>query len=311
MSRAVIAVAASAAMLLPACVRTGLAETGGDVPARFGGVLVGAFNFSESVVLAEIYAQVLEDAGVEADVLEEVASREIMEPALEQGEVDLVPEYLGTALTFLGEHEAPRGSDAAGALALLEQDFAGRGVVVLDAASAQNRNEIVVTEVFADEHDLETIGDLARVDQDAVFGGPPECPARPLCLAGLEDVYGLGFRDFATLDSGGPATVAALTGGEVDVALLFTTNPQIALRDLVILEDDRHLQPPENVVPVIRAEVAEDLGAATLDALDAATSRLSDETLRELNGMVEIDGMDPADAAREWLDEQGLVREDT
>lgn len=309
MIRAVVAVAV-AALLAPACVRTEAGETGGDVPDRFDGVLVGAFNFSESAVLAEVYAQVLEGAGVHAEVLPEVASREIMEPALEQGEVDLVPEYLGTALTFLGEHEAAAGGDRAGTLALLERDFAERNVVVLQPAPGQNRNEVVVTERFAEEHDLETIGDLARVDQDAVFGGPPECPARPLCLVGLEDVYGLRFREFAPFDSGGPATVAALTGGEVDVALVFTTNPQIARNDLVVLEDNRHLQPPENIVPVLRSDVAEALGQVTLSALDGVTRRLSTDALRELNGMVEIDGMDPAGAAREWLDDQGLTRED-
>ncbi|HEV2754574.1 MAG TPA: ABC transporter substrate-binding protein [Actinomycetota bacterium] len=300
-----LAALAFTAFLLPvACVRTG-PPSAGSVPERSAGVVVGAFNFSESAVLAEVYAHVLDEHGVDAEVLREVASREIMEPALEQGEVDLVPEYLGTALTFLGDHEVDAEVAPEEAHALLGQDFAGRGVTVLDAAPGQNRNEIVVTESFAAEHELDTIADLARVDQDATFGGPVECPARPLCLAGLEEVYGLRFREFLPLDSGGPATVAALAAGEVDVALLFTTNPQIPRRDLVILEDDRHLQPPENLVPVMRTETADALAPAVLDAVDAVTALLSDEELRELNGLVEIKGLTPREAAASWLESQG------
>jgi osmoprotectant transport system substrate-binding protein len=278
------------------------------VPDRSDDVLVGAFNFSESGVLAEVYAQVIEDAGADADVLGEVASREIMEPALEQGEIDFVPEYLGTALTFLGDHEVPADVALEDAHALLVEDFGARGVRVLAPAPGQNRNEIVVTAAYAAEHSLEAISDLARVDQDAIFGGPAECPARPLCMVGLEQLYDLSFSAFTPLDSGGPATVAALAGGEVDVALLFTTNPQIARRDLVVLEDDRNLQPPENVVPVLRARTAEALGASVLDAVDRVTARLSDDGLRTLNGLVEVDGLTPAEAATSWLESQGLLR---
>lgn len=284
-----------------ACMRTGRAEDG-HVPARSDKVVIGAFNFSESSALAEVYALVLNDLGVDAEVLGEVASREIMEPALEQGEVDFVPEYLGTALTFLGEHAVPPDAGVEDALGLLEEDFAGRGVHVLAAAPGQNRNEVVVTKALAEAHSLETIGDLAAIDQGAVFGGPPECPSRPLCLVGLEDAYELRFGEFRALDSGGPATVAALDGGEIDVALLFTTNPQINLREFVVLDDDRHLQPPENIVPVLRAETADALGPEVLAALDSVTSSLTDDELRELNGLVEVDGLSPAAAASEWLE---------
>lgn len=301
------ALVAPLVLLLPAaCIRTGPPAAGG-VPARPEGVVVGAFNFSESAVLAEVYAHVLDARGVDAHVLREVASREIMEPALEQGEVDLVLEYLGTALTFLGEHEVSADAEADDAHELLERDFAERGVTVLAAAPGQNRNEIVVTQAFAGEHALETIADLARIDQDAVFGGPPECPSRPLCLPGLEDVYGLSFGEFLPLDSGGPATVAALTGGEVDVALLFTTSPQIPLKDLVILDDDRDLQPPENLVPVLRTETVNALPPGALDAVDAVTRLLTDEALRELNGLVEVAGMNPSAAAAEWLERRFVL----
>jgi osmoprotectant transport system substrate-binding protein len=282
----------------------------GDVGARSSGVVIGAFNFSESKILAEVYVEALRQAGADAEVLAEVASREIMEPALEQSQVDLVPEYLGTALTFL-EGEVP--SDArtvAEANDALTVAFAARGVRVLAASPGQNRNEIVVTQEFAELHSLDEISDLTRVDQDASFGGPPECPSRPLCIGGLGDVYGLAFREFRPLDSGGPATVAALVGGEVDVALLFTTNPQITAKDLVVLDDDLDLQPPENLVPVVRDDAAEALGASALAAVDRVTRHLSDDALRQLNGLVEIDGLTEAEAARSWLQSEGLSEGD-
>jgi osmoprotectant transport system substrate-binding protein len=281
----------------------------GDVAARADGVVVGAFNFTESKILAEIYSETLRGAGADAGVLGEVASREIMEPALEQSQVDVVPEYLGTALTFLGQDPPAPGATVAEARRSLAAAFEERGVRVMEAAPGENRNEIVVTEAFAMEHSLTKISELRRVDQDVAFGGPAECLSRPLCMAGLEDVYGLSFREFRTLDTGGPATVAALTGGEVDVALLFTTNPQITEKNLVVLYDDRHLQPPENVVPVVRADAADELGPAALAAVDRVTRLLSNETLRHLNGLVEIEGMSPAGAARSWLDSEGLLEE--
>lgn len=297
------AAAALAVALLAAC-----GPRTDQVAARTDAIVVGAFNFSESRVLAELYAETLRRAGEPAEVLDEVASREIMEPALEQGQIDFVPEYLGTALTFLEGDEPPGGSIRSAHTALAEA-FAGRGVHVAAPAPGQNRNEFVVTRAFAREHSLDSISDLARVDQDAIFGGPPECLARPLCMLGLEDVYGLSFEEFVNLDTGGPATVSALAGGEVQVALLFTTNPQIEQKRFVVLEDDRSLQPPENVVPVLREESAARLSAAALAAVDDVTRRLSDAALRRLNGLVEIGGLSPADAAASWLEHAGILEE--
>jgi osmoprotectant transport system substrate-binding protein len=279
------------------------------VDERSEAVVVGAFNFSESRILAEIYAEALRDAGADAEVLDEVASREIMEPALEQSQVDVVPEYLGTALTFLVGDAPAAGTTVAEAHGALDAAFEERGIQVMEPSPGENRNEIVVTQAFATEHSLEDISDLARVDQEAAFGGPAECLSRPLCMVGLESRYELTFREFKTLDSGGPATLAALTGGEVDVALLFTTNPHITTKGLVVLEDDRHLQPPENVVPVVRADTAKAVGPLALDALDRVSGRLSNEALRRLNGLVEIDGMTPAAAARSWLESEDLLED--
>jgi osmoprotectant transport system substrate-binding protein len=116
-----------------------------------------------------------------------------------------------------------------------------------------------------------------------VFGGPPECPSRPLCLDGLENTYGLRFKEFRPLDAGGPLTVAALEGGEIDVGVLFTTSPAISVRRLVVLEDNRNLQPSENIVPVVRKEVAEAHGIEFTELVNSITKQLSTDPLRSLN----------------------------
>ena len=270
-------------------------------------VRVGAYAFTESRVLAHLYALVLEERGVETAVVTDVASREVMEPALEQDHVDLVPEYQGTLLTFLRggpvESRGPRPTHAA-----LSDECQSRGLRALDYAPGENKNEVVVTSETAAENDLETIGDLRPHAPQLVLGGPPECPGRPLCLPGLERTYGLDFESFLPLDVGGPRTIAALEGREVDVGVLFTTNPQIPETGLTILEDNRNLQPSENVVPIVRAEVADEWGPDVTAEIDALSRALTTEELRDLNAAVDEEGLSPRDAAREWLELRGDLR---
>ncbi|MGH9265386.1 MAG: glycine betaine ABC transporter substrate-binding protein, partial [Acidimicrobiales bacterium] len=141
-----------------------------------------------------------------------------------------------------------------------------------------------------------------------VFGAPPECPERRFCLAGLTAVYGLSFKEFRPLDAGGPLTVGALEGDEIDVGLLFTTSPAVATSDLVLLADDRGLQPAENVVPVVRTPVLERHGDALRRAADEVSRVLTTQELIGLNRRVDVEGAAPAEAAREWLVRHGLGR---
>jgi osmoprotectant transport system substrate-binding protein len=246
----------------------------------------------------------MHDHGYPVEVLENVASREIMEPALEQGKVDFVPEYLGTALSFIDPGTDPSYSTPESTHLMLSGAFARKGVEVLDLAPAENKNEVVVTSETAKRYHLSTISDLKKVADELVFGGPPECPTRPHCLGGLESTYNLKFESFLPLDSGGPLTVAALRGGEIDVALLFTTTPQIDEFKFKVLHDDRHLQPAENVVPVVRQAVLAEQGPELEQLINTVSSNLTKERLRDLNRRVEDD---PASVvAREWLDEIGL-----
>ena len=287
--------------LLAATVGCGRGEVR-SAPVPPGAVTVGSFGFSESRTLAEIYSQALEARGVTVRRAIDIGSREVVEPALEQGKVDLVPEYLGSALRFLGV-ERP-GSDPRQALT---QAFGRRGVTVLQPAPAENKNGIVLLEATARRLGARRISDLGPVSRTLVFGGPPECPERPLCLPGLRSVYGLAFKEFRPLDTGGPVTVAALEGGEVDVGLLFTTDGHLATGQFVLLEDDRGLQPAENVVPVVRTAVVERHGATVVDALEAVSRQLLTQDLAELNRRVDIERVPPSQAAEDWLRQHGLI----
>jgi osmoprotectant transport system substrate-binding protein len=133
-----------------------------------------------------------------------------------------------------------------------------------------------------------------------VLGGPPECPERPFCLLGLQETYGLEFKEFTPLDAGGPLTVQALTGGQIQVGLLFTSDPAIAVNGFVLLEDDKQLQLADNLIPVVRKEVL-DANPLVGDTLNAVIAKLSQAELTELNKAVTVDLTPTADAAKAWL----------
>ncbi len=260
-------------------------------------ITIGSANFSESALVAEIYAQVLESAGFPVERTLNVGNREIYAAALEDGGLDLVPEYLGSALSYLGG--TPTSDTAATAQALADA-WKDAGIAVLDPAPAQDKNGVVVRQDTADELSLSKVSDLAGHD-DLILGGPPECPERDFCQKGLEDVYGLSFAEFKPLDAGGPLTVAALEGDEIQVAILFTSDGVIAAKGFVLLEDDKGLQPAENVTPVIRQEIVDAYGDDLKSALNSVSAALTTSALSEMNRQVGIDGDDPEQVAADWI----------
>jgi osmoprotectant transport system substrate-binding protein len=267
-------------------------------------IRIGSFDFSESVLVSEIYAQALESRGYPVTRGTNLGSREILQPALQQGAVDLVPEYLGSALTFVTLGRAKVTSEPEPMHRRLSRVLASKGIETLAYSPAQDQNGIVVTELGAARYGLRKVSDLQPVASRFVFGGPPECPERPFCLSGLQKTYGLTFKEFQALDSGGPATVAALEGGDVDVALLFTTDPMIVSKDFVLLRDDRGLQPAENIVPMVREEVFERHGRKLTRVVNRVTSALTTKGLRALNHRVQVAGASPSEVAADWLDRQ-------
>jgi osmoprotectant transport system substrate-binding protein len=276
----------------------------GDDAAEAPTITVSSFNFNESTILGEIYAQALEAEGYDVARNLNLGNREVVQPALQSGEIDLVPEYVGSLAGFL-ELEATSDSQATwgAAKAALEES----GATLLDYSPAQDKNGYVVRADTASQYGLSTVSDLAPVAGELIFGGPPECPEREFCLKGLEELYGLNFAEFKPLDVAGPLTVAALDSGEIDVALLFTTQGIIAENGWVLLDDDKGLNPAENVVPAVNQEIVDAYGSDFTDLLNRISAALDTATLTALNGRADIGGEDPALIATDWLTANGFL----
>ncbi len=279
-----------------------------DGAAQHGAVItVGSFDFPESVLLADIYAGALTAQGFAVRVLADPGPRELVDPALMSGLVQVVPEYSGSALEFVSLGRQSATSDVTATGWALAGWVAGRGLVAGRPSAAQDANVIVVTAATAARYGLRSVADLARVAPRLAFGGPPECPEEVYCLLGLKQVYGLRFRVFIPLDTGGPLTLQALEEGDIGVALLFSTDPAITADHLVVLADDRGLQPAENVVPLVRRDAVTRYGPRLLAVLDTVSARLTTGSLRALDARVELRGQDPRLVAQSWLRAHRLI----
>jgi osmoprotectant transport system substrate-binding protein len=264
-------------------------------------IRLASFDFPESELLAQLYGQALGQHGFPVEQVVQLGAREVVAPALEQGKVDMAPEYLGSALNFLNDRDRVATADPALTHARLEQAFAPRGVSVLAYAPAQDRNGFVVSGDLARRHGLEKLSDLTPMARRLSLGGPPECAQRALCLKGLEDVYKLQFARFEPMPSR-DVTAAALGTGEIDVGMIDTTDPNL-LRpgaDLVQLADDKRLQPADNVVPVVRREIVDAYGPPLVRLVNAVSAKLSTADLTSLNRQV-ADGQPAAQVATAWL----------
>lgn len=266
-------------------------------------IVVGSTNFGEQLILGDIYATVLEQAGYPVERSFNLGSREVVNPALKSGEIDMLAEYTGTLLTFEG---GTSSTDSDETWNDLVEILAPSGLTALDYSPAQDKNGFVVTADTAAELGVSKVSDLAEYNGTLVLGGPPECPNREFCLIGLQEVYGLDFVEFSPLDVGGALTVAALEGGEVDVALLFTSDGVIAAKGFVLLEDDQNLQPAENIVPVIRTEIIDAYGDDLAAIINEVSAAITTAELSELNRRFG-EGEDPDELALDWLRANGFV----
>jgi osmoprotectant transport system substrate-binding protein len=281
-----------------------LAACSGGTPAPAAPtdvVRFASYDFQENQILVEVYAEAARRRGVEVSVQHGIGTREVVAPALQQGVVDVVVDYLGTALLFARPAFPELPSTPEEMHAVLSRTLGGRGVAVLDAAAAEDQNGFAVTAAFAAERGIERLSDLAPLARGLAFGGPPECPDRPLCLPGLAEVYGLQFAEVLSMPTRA-ATVEALLSGQIHVGLIETTDARLAVAPIVLLADDRQLQPRENVVPLVRSQVADQWGERLTDALDDVSERLTTADLAELNRSVELEGLTAEDAAARWWD---------
>jgi osmoprotectant transport system substrate-binding protein len=291
---------AALALLVAGCDRN-QAPAGPPEDPRRPTIRLASFDFPESELLAQLYGQALARHGFPVEQVVQLGAREVVAPALEQGKVDMVPEYLGSALNFLNDRDRVATADPALTHARLEQAFAPRGISVLAYAPAQDRNGFVVTGDMARRRGLAKLSDLAPMAGQLSFGGPPECAQRVLCLQGLEDVYKLRFKRFEAMPSRS-VTAAALQTGEIDVGMIDTTDPNLLKPgvDLVQLADDKRLQPADNVVPVIRRKVLDAYGPPLVRLVNAVSAQLTTPELTKLNLQV-ANGQAAADAASDWL----------
>jgi osmoprotectant transport system substrate-binding protein len=268
-------------------------------------VQLASFDFPESELLGQLYGQALGQHGFPVEQVVQLGAREVVAPALEQGKVDMVPEYLGSALNFLNDRDRVATADPALTHARLEQAFAPRGVSVLAFAPAQDRNAFVVSGDLARRNGMEKLSDLAPMAGRLAIGGPPECPQRPLCLRGLQELYKLRFARFEPMPSRA-VTAAALETGEIDVGMIETTDPSLVGADLVQLADDRSLQPADNVVPVVRREILDAYGPPLVRLLNAVSAQLTTAELRRLNLQV-AKGQVASHAAEGWLRSHPII----
>ena len=262
---------------------------------------VASFDFPESRVLAEVYGQRLRRAGFTVDVLAGLGSREVVQPALEQGMVDIVVDYTGSLLEHLGGDERETHGTPEQVHAAVERRLAARGLTALRPAPAEDTNGFAVRAGFARDNQLSTISDLRPLAGRLVFGGPPECRTRRYCLAGLRETYGLSFADFRPQPSRS-ATATALETGEIDVGMLETTYGRLGERRVTLLIDDRSLQPRENVVPVVRTEVVRRFGSRLTGALDSLSEGLTTPQLVRLNRAEAVDPVGASAVATRYLD---------
>jgi osmoprotectant transport system substrate-binding protein len=265
------------------------------VDPRF--VRVASFDFPESELLAELFAQALEAEDIAVERRFGLGSRELLQPALESGLIDVVPEYLTSSLEFVTFGDLQSDDDVVAA-EKLRRALQPRGVTVLKHAPAVDRNALAVRADMAAERGIERISDLAPIAGQLRFVGPPECAERPSCLPTLEDRYGLHFRSFTPVPAG--LQIALQLGAkEADVGVAFTTDPLVKMHGLVLLKNDKEIARADNVVPLVRTAALEQRPAIKA-ALAAATKGLTTDALRELNLRV-AEGADPKEVARAWL----------
>jgi len=273
--------------------------TAGVASAAGPSLTVGSQNFSGAEILSEVWGQALKAKGYSVTQKDNLGPREVVVPALKNGDIDAESEFQGTLLTFLGG--TPSTNSQATYKALVAK-LAGTGLVASAPAPALDVNGFYVMSKTASKYKLKTVSDLVKVAPKLSFGGPQECEARPLCLGSTEQqLYGLKFNSVKKLDSGGPITTSSLTNGDIDVGLLFTG--ESVPKGAVLLVDNKHLQPSDNPVFLIRKDKAT---SALLKIVDGVSAKITTQALSDMVGQVEQQKQDPAAVAASFLKKNKL-----
>jgi osmoprotectant transport system substrate-binding protein len=312
---ALLSVAFAAVMLVTAaCGNDSSPSSSPSGGGAKGKITVGSAEFGESEIIASMYSQALKKAGYDVGEKFKIGSREVYIKAIENGEIDVVPEYIGTLTEFFNAQF--NGPDAPNTKPLATTDVdktyqaakelvARKNLTVLTPSKAADQNAFAVTKNFADKNGLTKpkLSDLTKLNGQLTLGAGPECEKRRFCLIGLQQVYGLRFKDVKKLDSGGPKTIAALKDGSIDVGLVFSSDGAVAAENLVVLDDDKKLQTTDNITALVRNSVPQE----ARDTLDKVDQALTTEKLQELNKKFSVDKEDAKDLAEQFLKDAHLI----
>ncbi|WP_314431514.1 ABC transporter substrate-binding protein [Microbacterium lacticum] len=293
---AAVGAAAVAVLALSACSSGGDPLTGGETSAAptSDTIVIGSQAYYSNEIIAEIYAQALEGAGFTVDRQFNIGQRDAYIPLLENGSIQLFPEYTGNLLQFFDPDTTATSSDEV--YAALKEALP-EGLTVLDQSSATDQDSYNVTAAFAQEHNLKSIADLAGIP-NLVLGGPPELETRPYGPSGLKSKYGVDVTFRGTADT----TVDELVAGNIQIANVYSANPRIKTDDLVTLADPEGLFLASNVVPVVSTSVSDKIA----DVINKVSAALTPEGLVALNVESTVDQKSSKDIASAWLKANGL-----
>ena len=291
-----LAALAALAVVASACGAT--SSGGGGTTTSKGTVTIAGFDFAESSILAELYGQELAHSGYTVNYKLRLGKREVVAPAIQAGQIDIYPGYAATDLEYYNKAAGEASGDVNATVQKLNSRLQPLGLQALTPSAAVDQNAFAVTKATQAKYNLTKLSDLAPIGDQLVLGGPPECPTRPFCQVGLEKTYGIHFKAFKSLDADGSLTRAAFANGSIQVGLVFSSDSDLNKLGLVVLQDDKHLENADNVVPIIRTKVATADVTALLNKISAA---LTTDQLITLNGQVELNHQDADAVARAFL----------
>ncbi len=267
-------------------------------------VKIGAQDFGESAILAEIYKQGLADKGFDTSIKKLGGFRDIEVTAFDQKTINFAPEYAASMLEFLNNKKGEATGDVDATVAKMDSYLTDKRLAALEPSEAVDTNAFVITKATSDRLGIKTLSDLASKGRALKIGAPADCETNPFCLPGLKTTYGLDLADTYTALEPGPV-VDALAAGTIDIGLMFSTDARIVTKNYVLLEDDKHMLAADNVVPVVSIALSGD--ADLVEATNAITAKLTTAKLIAMNKRFDVDKEDAEVIAKDFLTDEGLI----
>jgi osmoprotectant transport system substrate-binding protein len=319
----VLGACSSGATPVPAASTAPSAVAGGASPSAAGGgaspsvagatpdIKIGSDDFYESAVVAEMWAQVLEKNGYKVERHLNIGARQVREPALEQGQIDMVPEYVGSGLGYYDKTMTTGDGQQNHDKLQTIVSGKGGGITVFSISPGQDTNAFVVRGETAAQFSLAKISDLTAQQANLTWGLPADCDTNPLCSGALKDGYGFTYPPAKrkALNACSAPMAEALQGKAIDIAELCSTQPAIVQHSFVLLEDDKKTQPAENLAAMVRNDYLAKVGdkAAFQSLIDGVTAKLTTEELTKIGVEIQVNHKDVAAEATQWLTDNGLL----